>query len=93
VSRIPRPVYELVDLLGKHIDGQFYGQELVPVIVTKNRSYPSLKYCVRSSDTVVSNIFSAGLVILQNSTRGFQLKLGKYMVAGNEQTHISFALL
>jgi hypothetical protein len=24
VSRIPRPVYQPVDLLGKHIDGQFY---------------------------------------------------------------------
>jgi hypothetical protein len=38
VSRIPTPVYELVGLLGKHIDWLFYGEELVPVIVTKNRS-------------------------------------------------------
>jgi hypothetical protein len=43
VSRIPRPVYELIDLLGKHIDGQFYGEELSPVIVSKNRTYPILK--------------------------------------------------
>jgi hypothetical protein len=29
--------------LGKHIDGQFYGEELSPVIVAKNLTYPILK--------------------------------------------------
>jgi hypothetical protein len=38
VSRTPRPVYELVDLLGKHSEGQIYA-ELSPVIVTKNTVY------------------------------------------------------
>jgi hypothetical protein len=33
-------VYELSDLLGKHIEGQFYAEELSPVIDTKNRVYP-----------------------------------------------------
>jgi hypothetical protein len=75
VSRIARPVYELVDLLGKHIDGQFYGEELVPVIVPKSGPTPYLKYCVRGFETVVSNILSAGLLILQNSTSAFQLKV------------------
>jgi hypothetical protein len=55
VSRIPRPVYELVDLLGNHIAGQFYEQELTPVLL----------YCVRGFKTGVLNILSAGLVILQ----------------------------
>jgi hypothetical protein len=32
-------VYELADLLGKHIEGQFYPEELSPVIVTKNTVY------------------------------------------------------
>jgi hypothetical protein len=36
-------VYELVNLLGKHVDDQFYGEELSPVIVSKNRTYPILK--------------------------------------------------
>jgi hypothetical protein len=40
---VSSPVYELVDLLGKHIDGQFYGEELTPVIVPTNRAYPILK--------------------------------------------------
>jgi hypothetical protein len=32
-------MYELVDLLGKHSDGQFYGEEISPVIVTKYKAY------------------------------------------------------
>jgi hypothetical protein len=43
VSRIPRSLYKLVDLLGKHIEGQFYEEELSPVLVPKNRTYPILK--------------------------------------------------
>jgi hypothetical protein len=39
VPRSPRPVYELVDLLGKHIEGQFYAEDLSPVIVTKKTVY------------------------------------------------------
>ena len=39
MRRIPRPVYELQDLLGKHIDGQFYAEELSPVLITKNTTY------------------------------------------------------
>ena len=34
-----RLVYELQDLLGKHIDGQFYAEELSPVLVMKNTTY------------------------------------------------------
>jgi predicted ATPase with chaperone activity len=43
VSRIPRPVHELVDLLGKHIDWHLYWEELTPVNAPKNRTYPILK--------------------------------------------------
>ena len=39
IRRVPRPVYELQDLLGKHIDGQFYGEELSPVTVTNATTY------------------------------------------------------
>ena len=37
LRRIPRIVYELQDLLSKHIDGQFNAEELIPVLVTKKR--------------------------------------------------------
>jgi hypothetical protein len=36
MRKIPRPVYELEDLLGNNIEGQFYSEELSPVIVTEN---------------------------------------------------------
>ena len=39
VRRIPCPVYELQDLLGKHIDGQFYAEEPSPVVITKKKTY------------------------------------------------------
>ena len=39
VCRDPRPIYELQDLLGKHIDGQFYAKELTPALVTKATTY------------------------------------------------------
>ena len=35
IRRTPRPVYELEDLNGTLIDGQFYGEELTPVPVTE----------------------------------------------------------
>ena len=35
----PRPVYELEDLNGTLIEGQFYGKELAPVRVTKLTVY------------------------------------------------------
>ena len=34
-----RPVYEIQDLLGKHIDGQLHAEELSPVLVTKTTNY------------------------------------------------------
>ena len=39
VRRIPCPVYELQDLLSKHIDGQFYAEKLSPVHVTIHTTY------------------------------------------------------
>jgi hypothetical protein len=39
VCRTPRPVYELEDLRGKRIDGQFYTEELTPVRVTEQTTY------------------------------------------------------
>ena len=53
VRRAPRPVYELQDLLGKHIDGQFYAEELSPVLDTKATTYAVEKYCVRGAAVTV----------------------------------------
>jgi hypothetical protein len=39
VRRTPRPVYELEDLGGQRIDGQFYTEELTPVRITEQTTY------------------------------------------------------
>ena len=39
IRRTPRSVYELDDLNGTLIEGQFYGEELTPVRVTKRSVY------------------------------------------------------
>jgi hypothetical protein len=39
IRRIPRPVYELEDNNGTLIVGQFYGEEMTPVCVTKRTNY------------------------------------------------------
>ena len=39
VHRTPRPVFELEDLQGREIEGQFYSEELVPLRVTKQTTY------------------------------------------------------
>jgi hypothetical protein len=56
VSRSPRPVYELVDLLGKHIEGQFYA-ELSPVIVTKKTVYHIDKIMRKRFRNGISEVF------------------------------------
>ena len=39
IDRRPRAVYELEDLNGTPIDGQFYHEELTPVRITRRTSY------------------------------------------------------
>jgi len=39
IRRIPRPVYELEDLNGKVIDGQFYGEKMTGVHITKRTTF------------------------------------------------------
>ena len=50
MSRTQHPISELQDLLGKHIDGQFYAEELIPVLVTKNTTSAIDKNCQIDSD-------------------------------------------
>ena len=39
IRRTPRPVYELEDLNGKVIEGQFYCEELTPVHISKRTKF------------------------------------------------------
>ena len=39
IRRVPHPVYEIQDPLGKHIEVQFFAEELSPVTVTKTTTY------------------------------------------------------
>jgi hypothetical protein len=39
VHRTPRPVFELENLRGQEIEGQFYTEELSPVRITKQTTY------------------------------------------------------
>ena len=39
IRRTPRPVYELEDLNGEVIEGQFYGEELTPVRISKHTKF------------------------------------------------------
>jgi hypothetical protein len=83
VRKNPRPVYELVDLLGKHIDDQFYGEEINPVIVT-NTAY-LIKYCARKSEKALSNISFAVEDITLILIRGSQPRSKK--MASNNPDH------
>ena len=68
--RTPPPVYELEDLNGTLIEGQFYVEELKPVRVTK-RSVYKIKYSTNGIGTVFSNASFTGKGTGGNSTRWF----------------------
>jgi predicted nucleotidyltransferase len=75
VRNIPRPVYELADLLGKHIEGQFYAEELSPVIVTKNTVYHIDKLLRRRFRNGRSEVFVKWRNAQTNLILEFLLKL------------------
>ena len=39
IRRVPQPLYEIEDLQGTPIEGQFYNEELTPVLVTKQTEF------------------------------------------------------
>ena len=39
IRRSPQPVYEIEDLQGIPIEGQFYNEELTPVVITQRTVY------------------------------------------------------
>ena len=39
IRRVPQPLYEIEDLQGTPIEGQFYNEELTPVLITKQTKF------------------------------------------------------
>jgi len=70
IDRRPRTLYELEDLNGTPIEGQFYREELTHVRITDRTFYKIDKYWTRWSDTAFANIPSAGEVTVRTSTLG-----------------------
>jgi hypothetical protein len=85
VPRSPRPVYELVDLLGKHIEGQFYA-ELSPVIVIKKIVYRIDKILCRRVRNGISEVYVKWRGYPNEFNSWIPAKAVKYMASGNEQT-------
>jgi hypothetical protein len=87
-----KTLYELVDLLGKRIKGQFYA-ELSLVIVTKNTVYPIVK--------ILRNSVRKGNIQFLVKWRGYPsqfnscipAKAVKNMASENEPTHFYDILL
>jgi hypothetical protein len=54
----PLRVYELEDLRGELIDGQFYGQELTPIEITRRTESLADKVRTPASDAAFASISS-----------------------------------
>jgi hypothetical protein len=85
VPRTPRPVFELVDLLGKHIEGQFYA-ELSPVIVTKKTVYHIDKILRKRVRKGIKEVYVKWDGYPDKFNSLIPAKAVKNMASGNEQT-------
>jgi hypothetical protein len=70
IHLIPQPVYELTDLQGRPIEGQFYNYELVKVTVSPETEFQIDKIVRTRKRVVLNNIFSSGKDTTRFSTRG-----------------------
>jgi hypothetical protein len=86
-------VYELVDLLGKHIEGQFYAEEISPVIVTKNTVYQIDKILAKRVRNGSSDVFVKWSRYPVEFNSWFPAKAVKSMASANEPTHFYVTLL
>jgi hypothetical protein len=84
VPRSPRLVYELVDLLGKEIELQFYA-ELSPVIITKNTVYHIDKILRKRVRNGCSEVFVKWRRYTDEFKSWIPAKGVKNMASGNEQ--------
>jgi hypothetical protein len=78
VRKFPQPVYELEDLRGNSIEGQFLREDLTPFIITKNTSYKIDKIPgTKGRKCICEYLFHwRGFLI---STVGFLLRVSKVM--------------
>ena len=71
VHRTPRPVYEVQDVNGTLIEGQFYGEELTPARVSKRTVYEIYKVQGKRYRNGIFEYLFAGKGIERILTRGF----------------------
>jgi hypothetical protein len=64
-----------MDLLGKHTEGQFYAEELSPVILTKKTVYHIDKILRKEFAVAVGKCTSSGVDTQKNLIPGFLPKL------------------
>ena len=71
IRRTPWPVYELEDMNGTLIEGQFYAEDLTPFRVTKRTVYKIEKSWTNGIRKAFSYISSVGKSIERMLTSGF----------------------
>jgi hypothetical protein len=70
VCRTPRPLYELCELRGTPIEGQFYNEEVTPVTITRITKYKIDKMIDTRVRCGIRKHLVRGQVVLPLSTRG-----------------------
>jgi hypothetical protein len=86
-------VYDLVDFLGKHIQGQFYAEELSPVIVTKKTVYHIDKIKRKRVRNGINEVYVKWSGYPKEFNSWIPAKAVKNMTSGNEQTQFYVTLL
>jgi hypothetical protein len=73
VRKIPKPVNDSADFLGKNIEGQFYAEELSRVIIINNIFYQIDKILRKRDRNGSVEVSSSGVGIHQSLIAGFLL--------------------